>query len=146
MILECFSYILIYFWNASRLHVAPSEVSHLETGRFLESCKRHSWLQFGNQSCIMLWSSWRVKKAYSGTWCWNVPLSRLHAGKILLFVDCLPGCVFVARCCAKHSKGALACQRQYLSYTKGKMLQSVIVVSYYMSPSYHAYHICHNCM
>ena len=63
----------------------------------------------------------------------------------LLLVDCLPGCVFVARRCAKHSKGALACQRRYVSNTKGKMCQSVIVVSYYMSPSHHVI-ICHNCM
>lgn len=105
----------------------------------------------GNQSCIMLWSFWKAKKPYWAillylvTWCWTFPLSRLHAEKMLLLVDCLPGCVFVARRCAKHSKGALACQRRYVSNTKGKMCQSVMVVSYSMSPSHHVI-ICHNCM
>ena len=94
---------------------------------------------------------WKAKKPYWAillylvTWCWTVPLSRLHAEKMLLLVDCLPGCVFVARRCAKHSKGALACQRRYVSNTKGEMCQSVIVVSYYMSPSHHVI-LCRNCM
>ena len=141
------------FWHSFRifgklLHHRKSLTSKLEgSWKAASGTAGFSWESILYNAVIFLERQkpyWAIL-LYLVTWCWTVPLSRLHAEKMLLLVDCLPGCVFVARRCAKHSKGALACQRRYVSNTKGKMCQSVIVVSYYMSPSHHVI-ICHNCM